>query len=68
MKTENEYAEMLIEQYKQISIYPMSCAINDVQNTIEAITLLTSGHYTDELIQIELDYYNNVLNILKAKL
>ena len=60
MKTENEYAEMLIEQYKQISIYPMSCAINDVQNTIDAIIPMCSTK--------ELDYYNNVLNILKAKL
>ena len=59
-QTELEYAEMLIEQYKQISIYPMSCAINDVQNTIDAIIPMCSTK--------ELDYYNNVLNILKAKL
>ena len=62
MKTENEYAEMLIEQY-----YIPICgediaarfAINDVQNTIDAIMPMCSTK--------ELEYYNNVLNILKEK-
>lgn len=66
MKTEQEYAEMLIEQYYNV-FRPQSItvgyAINDVQNTIELINTMPSDiavHY--------LTYYNNVLNILKAKL
>ena len=77
MKTENEYAEALIEQYMRLkkietmgwsgmdSIMAIQCAINDVQNTIEALNSLDS--WTKLHIESELNYYNNVLNILKEK-
>jgi hypothetical protein len=75
MKTENEYAEILIEQYYLVQTndgyYCMSkymaiqCAINDVHNTIEAFNSLDS--WTKLHIESELNYYNNVLNILKEK-
>ena len=75
---ENECAEMLIKQYSNIlgksdtmgwsgmdSIMAIQCAINDVQNTIEAFNRLDS--WTKLHIESELNYYNNVLNILKEK-
>jgi hypothetical protein len=71
MKTEKEYAEMLIEQYAKVTnlvefgdIYKLAaeCAINDVHNTIEA---LENTHVT--LSMDIYNYYNKVLNILKEK-
>lgn len=68
MKTENEYAEMLIEQYMRLkkietmgwsgmdSIMAIQCAINDVKNTLKVVQSLN-----------DINYYNNVLNILKEK-
>lgn len=71
---EIEYAEELIEQY-MYRCYEcdtfnraINCAIIDVENTIEALTELTSGHYTDELLTNSITYYQTVLQILKDKL
>lgn len=75
-KTELEYAEQLIEQYRirmgsrgyqNFKSVCVQCAINDVTNTLEALTELTSGHYTDEIIVNQVQYYQTVLNILKEK-
>jgi hypothetical protein len=73
MKTENDYADYLIDKYKELTKYGhwddcIKCAIIDVTNTIEALTELTCGNYTDELLVNQLEYYNNVLQILKDKL
>ena len=57
---ENEYAEMLIEQHQLVRY-----DINDVQNTIEVLQRIDEATFIDEYY---FDYYNNVLNILKAKL
>ena len=73
MKTEQEYAEMLIEQYSNILgksdtiEYEIQCAINDVQNTIEALDEIWVSHRDDDNITETKQYYNNVLNILKEK-
>ena len=73
MKTEQEQAEMLIEQYYKLFSNSVShitmdrairCAINDVTNTIEAMSQMKLIFSDRELI---LKYYNNVLNILKEK-
>lgn len=57
---ENEYAEMLIEQHQLVRY-----AINDVTNTLEALQRIDVATHINEYY---FDYYNNVLNILKAKL
>lgn len=67
MKTENEYAEQLIKMYSQLAddeFYAIQCAINDVQNTIEALQRIDEVTFIDEYY---FDYYNNVLNILKEE-
>jgi len=62
MKTENEYAEALIEKYINEFVFikekhSIQCAIIDVENTIKAL-------WDEHKIQ----YYQNVLKILKDKL
>lgn len=63
----NDYAEMLINQHSAIGLQlrneGIQCAINDVNNTIEALNI--TPHFVSMHL---LDYYNNVLNILKSKL
>lgn len=72
----NEYVEMLIDQYyKNIPLIGFSgtystfmmlaiqCAINDVNNTIEALTELKFNYNYPTIT-----YYTEVLNILKSKL
>lgn len=76
MKTSpNEYAEMLIEKYMQLkqkdtlgwsgmnSKMAIQCAINDVNNTIEALTELQFNYNYPTIT-----HYTEVLNILKSKL
>ena len=67
-KTELEYAEQLIEQYRirmgsrgyqNFKSVCVQCAINDVTNTIKA--LKGEANYKKDL------YYQTVLNILKEK-
>lgn len=73
---ETEYADRLIERYKNLKcplrgklMYSMSnclalqCAIQDVENTIDVLRNI------NEQIDIKnYDYYQNVLQILKDKL
>lgn len=72
-QTPNEYAEMLIDKYLLIKTVTdicnleeqqaIQCAINDVNNTIEVLNL------TPYFVSMHLlDYYTEVLNILKSKL
>lgn len=77
MKTEKQYADELVEMYKPLSFdkldeinntFSIHCAINDVTNTIKALTELTSGHYTDELLTNSITYYQTVLQMLKERL
>jgi hypothetical protein len=64
MKTEQEYAEMLIEQYEDAEFFAVQFAIKDVTNTITALQEVDRlGHIDSD----HFDYYNNVLNILKEK-
>ena len=69
MKTELEYADELIEKYG-LNVFnnfdyiiavnnSIKCAIIDVENTINALGNLTG---------IRVEYYQNVLQILKDKL
>lgn len=72
-KTEKEYADELVNQYEELTKYgywddKIKAAINDVTNTIKALTELTSGHYTDELLANSITYYQTVLQILKERL
>jgi hypothetical protein len=68
-QTEQQYAEALIEKYKEVTKYGhwddcIKCAIIDVTNTIEALTKFIHIHYVAE----EYDYYQTVLTILKEKI
>lgn len=68
MKSELEYANELIEKYEEITKYgrwydKILCAIQDVENTIEA--------FENNHLKIAIDnyvFYKNVLQILKDKL
>lgn len=73
MKTENEYATKLIQQYLDINlVYDMDYtaaiyfAINDVTNTIEALNYAWTNFDNNSMDEI-ITYHNNVLNILKEK-
>ena len=68
MKTPQQYADELIGKYyledlidSNLAVY---CAIIDVQNTIEAINPYPDSNYASENIE----YYKQVLQILKDKL
>ena len=65
-KTTNEYAEMLIEQYHGTFIIykheAVHCAIIDVNNTIDYAK--TFGDVTE----LDVNYFNEVLTILKSML
>lgn len=71
MKTEKEHADELIEQYSEILgksdtiEYEIKCAINDVTNTIEAMSQMKLIFSDREIV---LKYYQTVLQILKDKL
>lgn len=81
-KTESEYAEVLIEKYRNIDccnnhIYSyedgnicnhlaIQCAIIDVTNTIEALDSLQSNRNV-QWNKLN-TYYQNVLQIIKDKL
>ncbi len=74
-KTENEYAEALIEKYNEVlsSVDTLSsdiigCAIIDVENTIEALDEICILQYGHNKIDIGQFYYQNILQILKDKL
>ena len=73
-KTELEYAEQLIEQYRirmgsrgyqNFKSVCVQCAINDVTNTLEALQRIDVATHINEYY---FDYYQTVLNILKSKL
>ena len=67
-QTEEEYAEMLIEQYGNTMVddeISVIFAINDVNNTIEA---LVSTNLPNDTCMNVCSYYENVLQILKDKL
>jgi hypothetical protein len=70
----NDYAEMIIEQYRKVEVIKntdyqltkyisIQCAINDVNNTIEALTELKFNYNYPTIT-----YYIEVRNILKSKL
>lgn len=63
----NDYAEMLINQHSAIGLQlrneGIQCAINDVNNTIEALTELQFNYNYPTIT-----HYTEVLNILKSKL
>lgn len=64
-KTPNDYAEMLINQHSAIGLQlrneGIQCAINDVNNTIEAFKEIN-------IMGTPYIFYKKVLNILKSKL
>lgn len=65
---EETYVEYLIHKHSANNKYyelMINSCINDVQNTIEALQRIDEVKFIDEYY---FDYYNNVLNILKAKL
>lgn len=74
-KSPEEYANELIEKYMQLkqietlgwsgmnAKMAIQCTINDVNNTIEALTELKFNYNYPTIT-----YYTEVLNILKSKL
>lgn len=65
MKTGQEYADELIEQYKVLiggESYPLRCTINDVKNTLKVVDNLPFTYNYQSF------YYKKVLQILEDKL
>ena len=81
-QTEEQYANELIKRYNSIMIgfafkgeisirnknRFILLAIQDVENTIEALRKILNKTIHPELIQGWINYYNGVLQILKDKL
>jgi hypothetical protein len=81
-QTHEEYANELIEKYRKIQFMAIdefipnstpvliSCAIIDIENTIEALKKFYSILYDPLILDngSTLDFYNEVLTILKNKL
>lgn len=74
MKTEKQYADELVEMYKPLSFdkldeinntFSIHCAINDVTNTIKAMSQMKLIFSDRELV---LKYYQTVLQMLKERL
>lgn len=72
MKTEKEYADELVDYYHKLlyqfdrpSNSYIHCAINDVTNTIKAMSQMKLIFSDRELV---LKYYKTVLQILKERL
>lgn len=68
MKTPQQYADELVDKYYKLigsKYYAFKCAIIDVQNSIEALEYQEEAEGTTFG---KLDYYKQVLQILKDKL
>jgi hypothetical protein len=70
MKTEQQYADELIDKYKELTKYGhwddcINCAIIDVTNTIEAMSKMKLI-FSDRIVILK--YYKTVLTILKDKI
>lgn len=67
---EKQYANELFKKYYKLigsKLYASKCAINDVENTIDALRKInTESLFIDDFIHNEIIYYKNVLQILKS--